>query len=151
MKLEAPLAKDLRNTQRQLQSRIPNRSARVLSSLPSSPQEAILSSLRFVRAPHSGGIPPVNLLVLSPYSPSVSTSSEVGSTFGKGPAQTQRQLQSRRPNNRSVWVLSLRTVEVAVAEIQFRVVQNVRDVGGESKALVIVQQHFATIRLQAAD
>ena len=48
-------------------------------------------------------------------------------------------------------LLSLRTVEVAETEIQFRVVQNVRDVGGESKALVIVQQHFATIRLQAAD
>ena len=48
-------------------------------------------------------------------------------------------------------MLSLRTVKVAVAEIQFRVVQNVRDVGGESKALVIVQQHFATIRLEAAD
>ena len=50
-------------------------------------------------------------------------------------------------------VLRLRTVKVAVAENQFRVVQNVRDVGGESEALVIVivQQHVASIRLQAAD
>ena len=77
-------------------------------------------------------------------------SSEVGSTFGKGPVQTQHRFQSPR-FNRSDRVLSLRTVKVAVAEIQFRVVQNVRDVGGESKALVIVQQHFATIRLEAAD
>ena len=53
--------------------------------------------------------------------------------------------------SRSVRVLSLRTVKVTVAEIQFRVVQNVRDVGGESKALVIAQNHCATIRLQAAD
>ena len=53
---------------------------------------------------------------------------------------------------RSVRVLSLRTVKsVAVAKIQLRVVQNVRDVGGESKALVVGQGHFATIRLQAAD
>ena len=37
------------------------RSDRMLSGLPSSPQKNILSSLRFVRAPHSGGIPPVNL------------------------------------------------------------------------------------------
>ena len=49
-------------------------------------------------------------------------------------------------------VLGLHTVKVvAVAEIQFRVVQNVRDVGGERGALVIAQPHFATIRLQAAD
>ena len=47
-------------------------------------------------------------------------------------------------------MLSLRTVKLAVAEIQFRVVQNVRDVGGESK-VVTAQIHFATIRLQAAD
>jgi len=78
------------------------------------------------------------------------TSSEVGSTFGKGPARTKRQFQPRR-SNRSDRVLSLRTVKVAVAEIQFRVVQNVRDVGGESETLVAVQKHFATIRLQAAD
>ena len=42
-------------------------------------------------------------------------------------------------------------MKVAVAEIQFRVVQNVRDIGGEGKAHVIVQEHFATIRLQATD
>ena len=36
-------------------------STRVLSSLPSRLQLAMLSSLRFVRAPHSDGIPPVNL------------------------------------------------------------------------------------------
>ena len=77
-------------------------------------------------------------------------SSEVGSTFGKGPVQTQHRFQPRR-FKRSVRVRSLRTVKVAVAEIQFRVVQNVRDVGGESKAFVIVQEHFATIRLQAAN
>jgi hypothetical protein len=42
-------------------------------------------------------------------------------------------------------------VKVAISEIQFRGVQNASDVGGESKALVIVQQHFTTIRLQAAN
>ena len=33
------------------------------------------------------------------------TSSEVGSTFGKGPVQKKRKLQSLRPN-RSAWTLS---------------------------------------------
>ena len=60
-------------------------------------------------------------------------------------------MKCQHNTKRLVRVLSLRTVKVAVAESQFRVVQNVRDVGGESKALVIVQEHFATIRLQAAN
>ena len=65
------------------------RSVRMLSSLPSRPQKDILISLRFVRAPHSGGIPPVNLCFRFRLSPPVRLriSSEVGSTFGKGPAR----------------------------------------------------------------
>ena len=60
-------------------------------------------------------------------------------------------MKCQQMRSRSDRVLSLRTVKVAVAKIQFRVVQNVRDVGGESNALVVAQGHFATIRLQAAD
>ena len=44
-----------------------------------------------------------------------------------------------------------RTLNVAIAEIQFRVVQNIRDVGRESGAFDSSQVHAATIRLQAAD
>ena len=68
-------------------TRIMKRSDRMLSGLPSSPHATILRDVRFVRAPHSDGIPPVNLLVLwRDRTPRLSTSSEVGSCLGSSPA-----------------------------------------------------------------
>ena len=51
----------------------------------------------------------------------------------------------------STYNLRARTLNEAIAEIQFRVVQNIRDVGRESEAFVSFQVHAATIRLEAAD
>ena len=41
----------------------------------------------------------------------------------------------------------MRTFQVAIAKVQLRIIHNIRGVCGESEALVIVQQHYAAIRL----
>ena len=63
------------------------RSDRGMSSLPSSPHATILRDLRFVRAPHSSGIPPVNLLFSPPAGFPLKSSvwSETGRCFGNTP------------------------------------------------------------------
>ena len=53
---------------------------------PSREHATILSSFRLVRAPHSDGIPPVNLFLVPRSSPKLRNSSDNGSCLGNSPA-----------------------------------------------------------------
>ena len=45
----------------------------------------------------------------------------------------------------------MRTFQIAVSEVQLRIIHNIRGVCGESEAFVSGQINFAAIRLQTAD
>ena len=57
--------------------------------LPPSPQYPILRCIKLVRAPHSDGITPRNLVMLPKRTPRSSTSSEIGSSLGNSPAKSE--------------------------------------------------------------
>ena len=72
---------------------------------PPRPHTTMLSSLRLVRAPHSDGIPPVNLLVLLMLSPSLSTSSETGSCLGSPPVKQEE--HASKHTTHVCWVIQI--------------------------------------------
>ena len=91
-------------------------SDRMLSGLPSRPHANILSCLRFVSAPHSDGIPPVNLCDLKKRLPlMLSTSSETGSSLGSSPERCKCQQNTKplRPGTNNL------TVEFHAVQLQF--------------------------------
>ena len=67
-----------------------------------------------------------------------------------GGCETQHTF-SRRDRTAQTGCCAMRTFQAAVAKVQLRIIRNICGAYGESEALVSIQIHVATIRLQTAD